>query len=288
MKKLRIAHSVWTKPMLGRRWNIDGQLANNLWLFANSVANVKKFGHEIVLHTDKLGKELYGWLPYDEIHLTLDNHNVHERFWASGKILAQEAEPLHSVHIDGDVFLQKQEVWDLIADQKSDLIVQMIERDNTVASANSCYGINLNLVLSALNLNVPEGFNRYQNSALNCGLVKFNNQKLKDRYIAGYKKMLEICSNEPHFIKRIAGDNNLCPDLVMEQWWLKSVACYYGYKVKTVLPEWDENFQSESKRIGYCHVVGAEKYEKISLVKDGLWRINPELYKKVEKIIEKL
>jgi len=288
MEKLRIVHSVWTKPMLGKRWNIDGQLANNLWLFALSVANIKKFGHKAILHTDKLGKELYGWLPYDEIHLTLENHNAHPRFWASGKILAQAAEPLHSIHIDGDVFLQKQEVWDLIADEKSDLIVQMIERDNTVFYGDSCYGINLNLVLSALNLNVPKEFNINQNSAYNCGLMKFNNADLKKRYIDGYKQMLEICSAEQSFIKRVTVDNNLCPDLAIEQWWLKSVADYYGYKTKTVLPEWSEDFQREADRIGYCHVVGAEKYSQIHLVKDGLMRISPELHGKVEQIIEKL
>lgn len=286
--KMRFTHSVWTKPMQGKRWNIDGQLANNLWLFALSVAYVKKFGHEIVLHTDTLGKELYGWLPYNEIHLTLDNHNVHERFWASGKILAQEAEPLHAIHIDGDVFLKKPEVYEIIADKKADLIVQMIEGDSTPSCLGSCYAENLNLVLSGLNLSVPEEFDINLNSAHNCGLVKFNNADLKKRYIDGYKQMLEICSKDPVFTKRITADNNLCPDIIIEQWWLKSVADYYGYKTKTILSNWGCDIHNYAKKIGFTHVIGHQKYSQIHLVKERLLEISPNLYKKVEQVIEKL
>jgi len=287
MEKLRFVHSVWTKPMLGKRWNIDGQLEANIWLFALSVAFVKKFGHEIVLHTDSLGKQLYGHLPYDEIHLTLDNHNAHPRFWASGKILAQEAEPTHSIHIDGDVFLRRQEVYDILKNKTADLIVQNIEGDSTPSSLGSCYAENLNLVLSGLNLSVPEEFNINLNSAYNCGLVKFNNAAFKKRYIDGYKRMLEICNAEQSFIKRVTVDNNLCPDIVLEQLWLKSVADFYGYKAKTLLPNCG-NFQSEAVRIGYTHVIGSEKYSTIPEVKRILAEISPDLYEKVEQIIEKL
>jgi len=50
-------------------------------LFALSVAYVKSFGYTIVLHTDTLGSEVYGQLPYDEVHLTLNQlDSVHERF----------------------------------------------------------------------------------------------------------------------------------------------------------------------------------------------------------------
>jgi len=286
MEKIRFCHSVWTKPMTGSRWYIEDQLKNNLWLFALSVAYVKKFGHEIVLHTDGLGKEIYGRLPYDEIHLTLDNLNAHERFWAAGKILAQEAEPIGSIHIDGDVFLKKRAVYDIIRDRDADVIVQMLEGGFSIPYPGSCYGDNLNLVLSALNKNIPPEFDRRQDSAYNCGLVKFNNPEPKNRYIKGYKEMINNCCGDQSFVKRLIADNNMCPDLIMEQWWLKSVTDHYGYKVKTVLSGHDIN--EAAVKIGYTHVIGTAKYGLISVVKERLLEIAPDLFTKVERGISKL
>jgi hypothetical protein len=83
-----------------------------------------------ILHTDSLGKELLGFLPYDEIHLTLNvlnDLNIHERVWAAGKIWAQEAEPIGSLHIDGDVFIKTEKLRDLIFNSKKDLVTQNIE-----------------------------------------------------------------------------------------------------------------------------------------------------------------
>jgi hypothetical protein len=272
--------------MKGLRWYIEDQLKNNLWLFALSVAWVKKFGHEIVLHTDDLGKEIYGRLPYDEIYPTLDSLDVHERFWAAGKIYAQEAEPLHSVHIDGDVFLKKQAVYDIVGDRDADLIVQMIEGDLAVSCPGSCYGDNLKLVLPALGNDIPAEFNRRQNAAYNCGLVKFNDPDLKNRYIEGYKEMINNCRRNQSFTKRILTDNNLCPDIILEQWWLKSVTDHYGYKVKTVLSGHDIN--EAAVRIGYTHVIGTAKYSLIPVVKERLLEIAPDLFTEVERRISKL
>ncbi|MCL1942240.1 MAG: hypothetical protein FWF54_01630 [Candidatus Azobacteroides sp.] len=283
MKKTRFCHSVWTKPMSGLRWYIEDQLKNNLWLFALSVAYVKKSGHKIVLHTDSFGKEIYGQLPYDEIYLTLDHLDVHERFWAAGKIYAQEAEPIGSVHIDGDVFLKKQAVYDIIGDRDVDLIVQMIEGNDTPSSLGSCYEDNMRLILPALNKNIPPEFNILQNTAYNCGLIKFNNPELKKRYIEGYKTMIALCSKNQSFVKRLIADNNLCPDIVMEQWWLKSVVEYYGYKIKTVLPE-----REKAETIGYTHLIGKNKYDLIPVVKERLSEISPDLYVRVDKIISRL
>jgi hypothetical protein len=287
-KKIRLCHSVWTKPMKGFRWNVADQLKQNLWLFALSVAYAKKMGAQIVLHTDQCGKEIYGFLPYDEIYLTLDTLDVHERFWAAGKIYAQEAEPLGSIHIDGDVFLKKRKVYDIISDTKADLIVQMTEGDNTPSCLGHTYGDNLNCLLSALGKNLPVEFNKFQNTAYNCGLVKFNNPELKKRYINGYKQMVRDASNAPSFVKQLTVDNDICPDLIIEQWWLKSVTDFYNYRVKSVLPEWGADIQKEANRIGYTHVIGKYKYELISTVKERLLEVAPELYKQVEKVIAQM
>jgi hypothetical protein len=104
---LRLCHSYWTAPSERQRWGIENQIVSNVCLAAVSVAFAKKIGATIALHTDLNGKEFLGWLPYNELHLSLEQHNFHSAFWASGKILAQEREPLGSIHIDLDVFIKR-------------------------------------------------------------------------------------------------------------------------------------------------------------------------------------
>ena len=86
MKKLRFCHLVWSAPMEGDRWGIKNQLYHNIWMFALSVALVKKAGHTVVLHTDSVDKDLFGFLPYDEVFTTLDSFQCATRFWAAGKL----------------------------------------------------------------------------------------------------------------------------------------------------------------------------------------------------------
>jgi len=288
---MRFIHSVWTKPMKGDRWGIKDQLKNNLWLFALSIAYIKKQGHEIVLHTDKLGKEIYGQLPYDKVFLTLNKleNSAHEIFWAAGKLLALKAEPIESIHIDGDVFLKKPKVFDLINNSRADLIAQMIEGCICI---NYSYKDSLDIVTLSLGKKTPVELNVNQNSAINCGLVKFNNPEFKKRYIDGYEKMLKICNNE-HFVKRKSKHIHACPDLILEQWWLKSVLEYYNYSLQTILPDMDtersfDKISNTANEIGYTHVVGSDKYYQIGIVKERLSEVAPELYKKVNKIISKL
>lgn len=114
---MRLCHSFSTRPLGVEAYNTAAlrRLIGNVWYFALSVAYAKRSGAYIVLHTDSFGKAMLGHLPYDEIHLTLDDMpaDISPRFWAAGKIFAQEAEPIGSLHIDGDVFIKRA---DLLAD----------------------------------------------------------------------------------------------------------------------------------------------------------------------------
>jgi hypothetical protein len=76
----------------------------------------------------------------------------------------------------------------------------------------------------------------------------------------------------------LAADNNLCPDLMLEQWWLKSVAGYYGYKTKTVLSGRGSEPYETAGAVGFEHPLGKQKYDLISVVKNRLLMIDPDLY----------
>jgi len=285
---MRIAHSVWTKPMVGNRWNLGNVLKSNIWLFSLSVAYAKRLGLEIVLHTDTQGKDIFNFLPYDKVFLTLDKINhIHERFWAAGKIFAQEAEPLGSVHIDGDVFLKKSNVVKMLREKGYDLFVQMIEGDESQSCLGSCYAENLDFVRRGLGNNKPVELNYNMEAALNCGLVAFHNAELKKKYIEGYKKMLETCSSSQSFVKRLIADPNICPDLIMEQWFLFSVASFYGAKIKTIIPNWGFNTDYLND-IGFTHLIGKKKYGVIPEVKKWLNIISPVIYGNAENQIKKL
>jgi len=268
-------------PAHQARWGITDQTVPNVWLAATSVAFAKKIGAKIILHTDNEGKEILGWLPYDEIHLTLENSLFHPTFWASGKIMAQEAEPLGSIHIDLDVFVKRSWTIDTKYFAQCDLIVQSVEENRRI------YIENLKIVGRLLKTgqdsfrNLYEDLDVKRNSAFNCGLIGFNTAPLKKRYIEGYYDMHSaIVSNPsyPFYLNMLVASERLCLDLVLEQYWLRSVAILENATVYVLLPE--ENEQQEPERIHYTHVIGEDKYHPDiqSRIREMLAQLDTHLY----------
>ena len=129
----RFVHSLSTRPMLIDCYGIDSlrRLLVQVWYFSLSVAYLKRLGAPVVLHTDARGAAVLGHLPYDEIHLTLDDWpaGLHPRFWAAGKFVALSAEQAPCIHIDGDVFVKRPEALQRMADMmaEADLLVQSLD-----------------------------------------------------------------------------------------------------------------------------------------------------------------
>ena len=279
MNTIRIAHSAWTKPMLSNRWDILNQLENNLWFYALSLYYAKSLGLTVVLHTDDLGSSIYGELPYDAVYKTLETNQSHSRIWASGKILAQQHEPLHSVHIDGDVFLKSTLLRDILNKQSSDLVVQEIENLNPVI--NTPLYSNLTSKLIPILHDLPKEWDYTYNQSINCGLVQFNNQVIKDRYINEYWNLCEQIMNNSDYISILDNDNNIISDLIIEQYLLFCIS--KNYNVEAIL---NNNIQEEAIRLGYTHVLGKSKYDKIEQVKERLKQLSPILYSRVLDIIK--
>lgn len=280
---MRLFHSLWTKPALDKRWDQSGQLEANIWLYTLSVIFAKKQGLEIVLHTDTLGKQLLSHLPYNAIYTTLDkiSSNIPTMIWAYGKFMALKEEPLGSIHIDGDVMLTTKECvealkgnYDLIVQNKEGVYPHVLEKV-------SPYGF------------TPRGFFS-TNYAYNCGVVGFNNAKLKQQYLDFYFKETSLVVKNSILRKKMSEDKYLCVDLPLEQWSL-SVLADKKYKVKCVLNgqvdyDWwrpGSKIRKNAENMGYLHLIGKDKYKAIDKVKFYILALDKDLYYKTKEIIEK-
>ena len=285
MKKF--IHSYYSRPYLSEnnRWKKEKEHITSLWLFSLSMEYVRRNNHEIVLFTDNFGAEIFADLGYDKIYNDLnclEKMNLHERFWAAGKIIALQNSPVGDVHIDGDVFLKNEQLCRDILNKDCDLIAQNAESAfiNGV-DTHYCF------IYSALEKIVPDlqKFITKERYGLNCGVVGFQNAELKDKFCSGYfENMVKIHAHDLKTMSEIS-----TPDLICEQLFLMQCARESNAKVELLLDsEWSEYGQQIADKIGYCHLIGNSKYTYLPEVKNILQKINPELYEKVLERANKL
>lgn len=271
----RLVHSYSTRPLRINRYDLSvDHLGNTVWYFALSVAYAKRIGGQIVLHTDTLGKALLGHLPYDEIHLTLDEipESWHPRFWASGKFYSLAYEPLGAIHIDGDVFFKEASLLDKF--NGYDVVVQDFEEGQWYEAERKFFR---SLVGGIEHL----GLNIDHMGALNTGTFCMNNAEYKRRYLDGYFRFVETISkyNSLALDARVYGT----PDLIVEQQWADQLAKEMGVKVGYLLKGGDGRKES-AKAIGYQHVLTSAKFCVMDRVRNTLHKINEDIYNQTEKL----
>lgn len=294
---MNIIQSCWTAPMTTtgqERWNINKQVEKNLWLYGYSVYYLKMLGQNVDLYTDSYGGTVFNCLPYKNIYTTLDelNGKVNERFWSAGKIKALEQAPLGSIHIDGDVFLKKHDVIQSLNMTGYDCIVQMAERMSIFMKS---YSQTLPMFKDAIGDSIS-GFTYNLTEAVNCGVLGFNNQKMKDDFINGYFQILDICQNNQDFTSLLKYDleKKIEPNVVAEQYYLKSLAEVGKYKVKHLINLTSDNFNDDwvtmneqAEELGFAHAWGSSKYAIIPAIKEILKQRNPSLYNAIkDKVAE--
>lgn len=267
---MRFFHSFWSKPMS------DNHIAPSLVNYATSFAYAKQLGAEVVLHTDTRGAELLSAIPYDEV--IIDLNDIEERitrFWAYGKLVATKNEPIESIHIDGDVFLTLQALVPAL-EQNCDLLVQSEE------DASWRFDQSYQLSQYAISqYNLPEGLHIYHPNAYNCGLVRFNNPILKERYLNAYFDIVDYSLEDPMFIKRCdehkgSQKGTVIPDLIAEQQVPHELA--QGYDVKLLLPP---PVNTHARKMGYIHLLGKAKYIWWQDVAAKLQEVSQVLYEDI-------
>lgn len=261
--KNRFAHVFWSKPTLlthsDARWGIGNQYELTLALSALSLACLKGFRQEVVLYTDSKGKELLQDLGYDRIYNIFDNLNVPNDFWAAGKIMALQNEPLDSCIIDNDLFLYDGTLIDKIAE--TEILSSHLE--NTAAykpmiSTGQKYFKHLC------------GANEYSS---NTGVMKISDFRLKQMFISAYFSCMHQLST-PDVLQKLKdiGKGAYCPDLLCEQFNFHKI-CRPQHLIEKPKQNTDVR--------GFTHLISFEKYLKIPMVLDILKTSFPEYYDKV-------
>ena len=269
---MRFFHTFWSKPMS------DDKIAPALVNFATSFAYAKRLGGEVVLHTDSRGAELLAAIPYDEVIIDLDGMEERiKRYWAYGKLVATQNEPLESIHIDGDVFLTSQALVPIL-ESNCDLLVQS-EEDATWRFDQS-YQLSQHAIGQQ---NIPLGLHIHYPTAYNCGLVKFGNPILKERYLQAYFSIVDSSLADPKFTQRCETlatnrTGTIIPDLIAEQQVLHELA--QGYNVRLILPP---PVEPTAQRLGYIHLLGHAKYKWWEDVAKHLHNTDYALYADIMK-----
>ncbi|MDL2262731.1 hypothetical protein LJC11_04425 [Bacteroidales bacterium OttesenSCG-928-I21] len=284
MGKLKLAHSLWTVPALSDRWGVKNQLEANIWLYAISVLCAKKLGAKIELHTDAFGKELLDFLPYDKVSMTLENFDCHKRAWARGKMLTQSIIDTGVIHIDGDVFLKKEDTIDIRKFAECDVIVQNVE------DAGAIYTDNLKLVKDVVktNGNLYKMMNFDRMTAYCCGVTGFNNAKLKDLYLEKYEEMYSLLMSNENALNILNSEKEVCPDLVAEQYWLQSATEHLNAKPYIMFDT--AKIRSQANAAGFQHVIGHQKYtdEGRKNAKERLKILDTNIFNRCKEITDRI
>lgn len=269
---MRFFHTLWTAPLKPK--HIAPTVAN-FTLSATFIKNIPDA--EIVLHTDDFGYRLLNHIKYDKIYVDLNSidSNIGNYFWAYGKLFATKKEPIGSIHIDGDVFLQNIQLSKAF-DETVDIVVQSTEDDST--KKDDCYLLTQNVYE---HFEVPSKMDIRWPYAYNCGVVQINNQELKKTYLNTYFKAVKNGIKDgdlPNYIiyENLKGSGKVIMDIVAEQQFLHQICTENDYKVRRILYKDDLNIQANE--IGYCHLCGPEKYNQFETVNQTLHNMNYEQY----------
>ena len=272
---MRYVHSLWTKPMLrnSRDVRMHKQVITSLWCHASSVAYLKRMGQPIILFADEYANELLSWLPYDEIIPLQVPDYAPICLWAAGKIFAYQKMQLQDVHIDGDVFIKTPKLHERIAYgvTHADLIVQSIEDEDH--TANNYYK-NCSFIADHFKVEFLHGAISRHTAAYNCGLVGFNNEELKRKYIENYLHCHDQISNSPEAIEAIQM-LKCTQDLLFEQKNLFDIA--KGYNVFNLLGSGKEAYRT-ALQYGYQHILGDYKWKCLPDIKKQLQNVNPDIF----------
>jgi len=279
-KKRRFVHSFWCAPAMLNENNDRMKAVYDMWVFAMSALHIKRNGYEIVLHTDALGEEIFGAIPYDAIYRTLDI-GIDPAFWTASKMTAHGAEPIGSIHIDGDVFIKKPEILAKIAEGDYDLC---IERKTEL----HCNERIMEKMLPYIEHTLPEWMSKTTNVAYNTGVVALNNAKHKKLFLDKAWEWGKLLTAAKDYKK-----NPTQSDLIIEMGWLRQSAEHMGLKVLELFQHDCDitRWQTTDARIwsdveGYEHNYKHTKYLLLPHIKQHIRETERPLYDKLMAVFK--
>lgn len=286
MIKNHFTHSLWTALTV----NNKSKLEANAFIYALSLAYLKKLGCTVNLHTDTLGASLLSGIGYDNVYLTANEvpRDISPKTFAYIKSMALQNEPLGTVHIDGDVFIKTEECLDIIFNHDCDCVLQSCETYIPWSVKGRSFMIPF---LSEHLLSTGKQLHVYDYD-FNVGVIGFFNDALKNLYIQNYQDLALSLSKYKYLY--IMDSNDILfntPDLVLEQQLIVNLTEEWS-KVRFVLPVDSNDYIKDrdqiAKEIGYTHLLGGCKYQPdiIEKVKNKLKEIDSDCFYKVNENIK--
>lgn len=268
---VEFAHSFWSKPLFNNKFSdIKTSLAITMVDYGLSVEYIHKHGHKIKLYTDRNGFEIFKYIPYDEIIVFENNITNNYHFAASFKFMALNHMDLNTVLIDGDIFLKKSEIFNIINSDKSDLLVSFFEpktyidnnREKNLMMVNNLKQFKFEYPYNTIEYDEYDGW-------YNTSLMKFSNQELKDEYIRQYKHNLKLVDD--------FNFENSWPDLIIEQRHLTQLLKSSNYKVKLIADDFPSPSANEKcLDIGFTHLGSVKKSHHNQIVQE-FYSLNKDL-----------
>lgn len=279
-------HSFWAKPLLNNKFNdFSEHLPIVLSNYAYSVACVKHFGHKIKLYADPVGAKMLKFLPYDEIIEIegMENESIH--FAAQIKFEALKRMSLDECLIDGDLFLRRPSVYEILESIHTDFLYSFFEGNDFILKRNEkaateTYTDSLSIMKKYRDEFKPpytldDDLRKYQWP--NTSFMRFGNQELKDKYIAQYEYHKNLLRDET--FKR-------WPDVIIEQYHMYKLLST-GYKSRPIIYGFASRTTNDySYLIGFCHL-GGDKYALKDRVFEWLEEMDPEIYLSLNNELKK-
>lgn len=239
-------HSFQPEPMLQQKFrNLDKGLKITLVDHAYSVECVHKFGHTIELYTDALGAEILKPIPYDKVHIVDNDITKNYHFAASIKFKALQNMPLDQILIDGDIFLEKSIVYNIIEKLSDDVIVSLYEPKGRIFKPETIAELIDSCVLvqqPGYELPKAEDIKGWYNTSL----LKFNNDNIKQEYIHQYISHVKLSDSQDF-------SNVIWPDIVFEQVNIEKLLENTKGSLAMINPYY--NIDDEyAYKIGFCHL----------------------------------
>lgn len=279
---MKFIHTFWSKPLTSKQISdYNASLYTILADYSYSCYCIKKLNQEIELYADKLGAEMLSFLPYDKIHIIEGLEDENETFFAKLKLYALKNCELGDALIDGDTFIQKENVLHLIKtykDKNIDVIYAYFEPYQFTNNGEHfmIHTLNNQKTINDSNIKFKEPYYWPQTQEecewMNTSLLIFNNEEVKNKYIEDqfyYQNVLQKLNLDKSH-----------PEVILEQLFL-TILCK-NYKTAPIVKDFyfDPNANKNAIDIGFTHLGGA-KIPTMKNVMDAIQHENKELVNQI-------
>lgn len=281
---MRFIHTFNSKPLLKEKFNKYEALIDVILNdYAYSATCCKKHGYDIILYTDKLGAKMLSHIDYKEV-IILDLPDE-GHFAASIKFEAIKNMTKDDVLIDGDLFIQNKKAFELIESYNNyDFVYSFYEPNHFVIADEKALNMykdmfnvfNKNKSVFKKPFELIEEYSELEWP--NTSLMKFNNQKLKQKYLQQYF----------YFLYRLIhlDFGNTWPDIIIEQFHMKKLLEHGNYTSKAIIDNFPKPEANDfALEIGFTHL-GSGKIYHNDYFKQKFKALNPILFEKTQKQVE--